>query len=343
MSVQGGRSWYVSRAGQLIGPMSDVELAWIARERILRADDAIWSAGLARWMIVKDVPGLLPTTSPMTPARTQSAPPLEHVRSAPLQSPARSGQETIEELFQKHLKTNGAPAQPARPTQIGPLRSPAEPVSGPPMAPRPSPLPAVHAPTPVAAFRSPQTSAPPPTLPSSRTASAVAAHPGAPQWRVAVATAIVDNIGKVLGDMGVDTWDDLVDDMRLRNLAELLHGQLPFVLRLALNQFWGTEACIAWLFGNLVQVRSRVLAGRFDGMLRMPVRDNLDVLYVYLVSAPLPVQIDDRMQKALGDMQSGLQTGWSGLVGGIGSYGATFSALWGQGGAPRPVHLPAPG
>jgi hypothetical protein len=59
------RIWYVSRSGQMTGPISTIELAVAAKNRLLSAEDEIWRIGLPRWFAAGEIGGLLPPVSNM--------------------------------------------------------------------------------------------------------------------------------------------------------------------------------------------------------------------------------------------------------------------------------------
>lgn len=392
MNAGNQRLWYISRAGQAIGPMTDVELAWLAHEGHLERSDWIWAEGLARWIRVTDVRGLLPEpfARPMdvaTPDRAfgpaaQSSAPVygsaaQHradpfavslaeqpsIETRMRQNMAQSPPNTEALGFQTPNVTRAAAVArtATSPRTVGsspPTANPA-PVAATGPAPTdrstaggwlgsvPSVRPALteHAPTTaVAALSQLEPRTPLQAAPTAVAASSVATttSQGTPasQWRAQLAVLVVNGVGKALDDLGVRNWNDLLDDTRLRALAEVLYGQLPFVMRVAINQVWGSGPCIDWLHGNLAALRSRVISDRRLSESGQPIKQQIESLLTeYLVAAAWPNEIEKRVQAALGNAQSG----WSSVVGGLGTYVTPLAGVLGGGKSQGLPRLPAPG
>lgn len=71
-----GHEWYLARAGKRYGPMTDEELARLARDGNLVASDHLWRQGFEDWIKVEAIPGLLdakPKAEPPAPAPAEPA------------------------------------------------------------------------------------------------------------------------------------------------------------------------------------------------------------------------------------------------------------------------------
>jgi hypothetical protein len=58
------RHWYLARAGQVFGPVSDEQLAQSVRDGRVLPDDQLNIAGQPNWWRAADIPGLLPAPAP---------------------------------------------------------------------------------------------------------------------------------------------------------------------------------------------------------------------------------------------------------------------------------------
>ena len=77
VSQSGETSWHIKRHGQSTGPVTDLELACLARANELHATDLIWCDGMQDWVPAGSVTGLLPrplpgVLPPLLPPRPQA-------------------------------------------------------------------------------------------------------------------------------------------------------------------------------------------------------------------------------------------------------------------------------
>jgi hypothetical protein len=60
------RMWYLSRSGQVFGPVADAQLAqWVAAGQVLPTDQ-LNVAGQPNWVLASAIPGLLPPPQPLS-------------------------------------------------------------------------------------------------------------------------------------------------------------------------------------------------------------------------------------------------------------------------------------
>jgi hypothetical protein len=123
----GPSRWYVAHSGKTRGPLSDIELIWLAGDGSLRPQDLIWRPGYLGWTQADQIAGLL--IPPDVPDGGASPPPDSTTPDPP--APSRL-------------------AAPAPMPAVPPAPIPAAPPPPTPAA-APSPMPATGAPAPEAA------------------------------------------------------------------------------------------------------------------------------------------------------------------------------------------------
>lgn len=169
----GPRRWHIARNGERRGPLSDVELVWLAGDGAIGPDDLVWRPGYLAWTPAGKIAGLLippdlpdpdpgPSSGSIPPAPPEppEAPPVPFVADeAP--PPATRGAAVTAAPRAHHdappadtaaaaeaIPAAAAPPPPATTAAAPPL--PAEPASKP--VPRPKSAPAAADAAPVPAF-----------------------------------------------------------------------------------------------------------------------------------------------------------------------------------------------
>lgn len=98
VSESADRIWHIYRRDHRIGPVTALELAWLAKERHLKPTDFIWCRGLPDWIQASSVAGLIPT--PEQQATPQSATPVSAAPAPPPQPAPVNRLMSIHERFQ---------------------------------------------------------------------------------------------------------------------------------------------------------------------------------------------------------------------------------------------------
>jgi hypothetical protein len=88
--------WHIYRRGERVGPVTQIELAYLAKLGHLDAHDFIWCAGMPDWVEAGTVAGLLP--------RFNSAPVMPAPQQRPIPNPQAQGGTgpTLTSLYQHY-------------------------------------------------------------------------------------------------------------------------------------------------------------------------------------------------------------------------------------------------
>lgn len=258
--------WHIDRRGQRIGPVSPFELAYLARNRHLDAQDLIWCAGMPGWIEAGSVAGLM---APAEPPRAPTPQPAANGLSGP----------SLSALYQ-HYRAVYEPVvvdQPA-PSAFNPQPEADASASGNAMLRIAEALGQTDAGNPISEglASEPHHPAQPATAPgaaawmeSEAFSAALAVAPSGvpagarrPLFGADIGKTAADAVIVALDKFELRTVDDLASDDQLRSAAAYAYDMLPGTVRFLVHQSIGRGVLEGHLVDMLLTIRNRIPPGQ---------------------------------------------------------------------------------